>query len=67
MTATTDLNDEDTPESRPFGWHIQRVMGEEYRCVLTTEEAADFARRLLRLVELGALVAVTPTEDPAPR
>jgi hypothetical protein len=67
VTATTDLNDGDTPESRPFGWHIQQVMAEERGCVLTAEEAAEFARRLLRLVELGALVAVTPTEYPAPR
>lgn len=64
VTATADLNDEDRPESRPFGWHIQQVMAEEHGCVLTAEEAADFARRLLRLAELGALAVVTPTEDP---
>lgn len=41
---------------RPFGWHIQQVMAERHGCEMTSEEAADFARRLLRLVEIGALV-----------
>ena len=41
---------------RPFGWHIQQVMAEQYGCEMTSEEAADFARRLLRLIEVGALV-----------
>ena len=37
-------------------------MAEQHGCEMTSDEAADSARRLLRLIEIGALVPSLPSD-----
>lgn len=51
-----------TEPTRPFGAAMQEVMARR-GCDLTLDEAAEFSRSLLRLVELGVLVPVDDGRD----